>query len=228
VVTGDHMYRVDSNSGEQMPRPVASQDILEVRMLQRMAGQVLMNVLHYRLGVAGASIVEGNDVVIEAATTAFENAGGIISILKGISNQAWAYEGTIYQWIHTTRYTANRRNQGAGPGVVVGLAAPPNVMSTITKRSLFADRHGVGSIHIGGMTSTDITLGMLSAGRITNLSSLGELLILDIDVSAIPNALELTPIILNKSSPGASYSWHEATVQATSRVQRRRTVGLGI
>lgn len=218
---------VDNQTGAHMARFVVSQDILEVRLLGRMNGQRLMNVLHYRLGVDGASVLEGDDVITAAATSAFENAGGILQILKAISNPAWTYEGALYQWIYTTRYTAVRRNNAAGPGSFAGTALPPNVSSTITKQSVHGTRHGIGSIHIGGMGLNDITVGMLTVARVENLAGLAELLTVDIPLPTVPNALELTPIILNKASPQLSLTWHTATIQNESRVQRRRTVGLG-
>lgn len=195
--------------------------------MQRMNGQRLMNVLHYRLYVSGASIVDGDDIIPEFHDTFFSAAGGPLTLLKAISSSAWTYESTVYQWIHPVRYTSTGSVVGAGAGGVAGTSLPQNVQATITKQAVIATRHGIGAMHIGGLPSSAVVAGMLSEGYKAGLAELAVALITDVDVSAVANALTLDPVILRKDAPALSYEYGGATVQNTARVQRRRTVGVG-
>jgi len=209
-------------------RPVVDGAILEFRILQRMSGQTIMNVLHYKYSGAAATVVEGDSVAVIVRDQIFLDPGGIIPTLKTISNAAWAYEGLEFQWIHPTRYVSSRVNSLAGPGAAAGSPLPQNVHQTVTKRSIIASKHGVGSFHLTGMSIGDVILGSITAARITAITPIVVKMIEQVDVSAVEGALTMTPTILNKASPISSQNYNQVLIQNTVRVQRRRTVGVGI
>lgn len=210
-----------------MAQPVALFDILELRILGRMNNQRLMNVLHYRLERVGASVLDGIEVISKMNEKLMSPVGGVIEVLRGMSNPAWSYEGCVYQWIHPNRYVSVRINDGAGAGLLAGVALPQNVASVLTKRSQFGSRHGIGSIHLGGMGAGDVTNGLLTVTRISKSVELADVLTVSVDMSDLVADAEMEPIILNKAAPADSYDFHDITIQNTVRVQRRRTVGLG-
>lgn len=210
-----------------MARNVQSGSILEVRLLQRMSGQRLMNVLHYTLTADVGDTIDGDFITPIFLLEKFNGAGGIVPMLKLMLSSTWAFEGIDAQWIYPIRYTSTRNNVGVGPGAVGGPPAPQNVQATITKQSLFGSKHGKGSFHLGGMAASSYNLGTYLALFIVDLANLAQELVEDVDVSAVPGALLMTPTILNKAAPNQSFGFHEATAQNTVRVQRRRTVGLG-
>lgn len=112
----------------------------------------------------------------------------------------------------------------AGTRGAVGL--PSNVGSAITRRSLNGTRAGVGTLHIPAPGPTDvadslwippyrITLQALAAKTVTPLTLLG-------------GGAAMQPILWDRRFPGVIWDVVSAVPQPQVRVNRRRTVGVGI
>lgn len=99
---------------------------------------------------------------------------------------------------------------------------------TTTKLAIEATRHGIGSFHLGGVANGDTLNGNVTVQGVNRASIVADAMSQVIDVSAVPGAVTLRPIIYNRVDPTASLNWVEWKVQLTARVERRRTVGLGV
>lgn len=211
-----------------MARPVGSGAILEVTIDQTSNSQILLNIFHYRLITTPSTTVDGDDVTGLLATTILGGGVQLPVNLRALCPTNWRWNSWRTQWIHPTRYTRVSYDAGAGTGGVLSTNTPQNLALTMTKRAVEANRHGIGSLHFGGLTSGDFLNGEITAAGQTKMELIGDAIDQVVDVSAVPNAVSLTPILFNRNSPASSLNWVEYVVQNTVRVERRRTVGLGI
>jgi len=211
-----------------MARPVGSGAILEVTIDQTMNAQTLLNIFHFRLQNTGSAIVDGDDVTGELALKVLGAPVLFPEALRALCPANWRWNSWRTQWINPTRYTTVSYDFGAGIGDALTSNTPQNVALVGTKKAVEANRHGIGSWHFGGLVGADLLNGVITATGRTKMELIGDTMIQVIDVTAVPNALSLSPIIYNRVAPADSLRAVEYVIQNTVRVERRRTVGLGI
>lgn len=211
-----------------MGRPVNDGAILEVTLSQRMNSQTLLNIFHYRLITSPGATVDGDTVVAILTAALLDPPVELAVNLKAASPANWAYDGLVTQWITPTRYTRFFDNTDAGAGALLSSPTPQNVAITTTKLAIEATRHGIGSFHLGGVASGDVLNGAITVQGVAHAAIVADAMMQVVDVSAAAGALTLRPVIFNRVTPSASLNWVEYKTQLTSRVERRRTVGLGI
>lgn len=203
-----------------MPYPVADGSILEVTIQGRHNDQTVLSLFHYRL-VGSLGLPDG-EAAIDAFDLEFQAVGGIADqYLSCCSNE---YLGTRihYQWIYNIRYHKKDFANRNGDGKVAVPAHPQNVGSAITKFNNIAGRHSRGTLHMPAVPQTFTTAGRLNGvGSLTYLTLASQL-----QTVLVTGTME--PVLLNKANPALSKVIDGATVEETTRINRRRTVGVGI
>lgn len=211
-----------------MARIVPNNAILQVTFRQRWNQQEILNVLHWRLGVTGGGTVDGDNIQTVMHTWLAVRVGNFVSQLKNMNHVEWTYLSEQYQWLWPLRYTPTFDSETFGNGNKAGTPLPQNVCSVLTKKGVVADRHNIGRIHFSGRTTADHLNGSISAPHVTELANIAINLEQAIDVSEVPNATLMRPIIFNRVNPDQSVLLDGLTIMTTMRVIRRRTVGVGV
>lgn len=97
----------------------------------------------------------------------------------------------------------------------------------ITHRKVPTGKGGVGGVHVPGIPNTAYVNGLITGAFQTTLNAFGTLV-------CVPDALAdgaITPVLWHRGASGVSTDTDElvqCVAEPTSRVMRRRTVGLGI
>jgi|SRR6476620_11006904 len=133
----------------------------------------------------------------------------------------------IFQVISPTRLVRKVFHPGDGEGHVIEDALPPNVSHVITLQTDIAVPRVVGNKHIGAVPVTGTLGGEITDPQKTLMNTLAGSLISDCDFTIAGNDYSLQPVMLNKTTPADSKRVFTGYTQTTTRVERRRTVGLG-
>lgn len=212
------------------PIPISNGDIVEVRVMQRQASQIIMNTVHYEASItsSGATFVS----VVDALDLALKGTNGFLTKLNAMQHITMSQNFIQYQLIYPTRYVV-REKPGLGPGARADdslIPAPPNVAGVTTRRSNFAVKGRTSDLHIGGLIAQDVQGGILAGPTLAGLIQVG---IASLVVQALAGGVTLIPVIPPKPAkpPKPALPALELTAyttQYTSRTMRRRGVGLGI
>jgi len=197
--------------------PVGS--ILEATIRGTLAGQTTLSLFHYMLN--DAAIPDGG-AFLAVFNVGFNVATGVVDTYRLACCEDFTLEEIRYQWIYPTRFRSQSFAPFIGTGAIVDQSAPPNVAQVITKRADVASRRGIGTLHVPSVPNSQIANGMLLAGQVTKLNALGAAL----KTSLITGRMD--PVLLRRDLPPASPIITSTVTQTTVRVERRRTVGLGI
>jgi len=121
-------------------------------------------------------------------------------------------------------------------GQITGPCDAQNVQWTATKKGDFADRHSIGSVHVGGMAISTYNAGLLTAGFKATAQTLVDFLASQLTLIDIP--VILAPAILNKGPLVPPVEGRlriiggteikEWVLQPQLRTQRTRNVGKGV
>jgi len=187
-------------------------------------GQENLNTFHYKvrtLGGVGLSVTEVNSGVEYCWTV----IGGLKERFQDclsvdiVDCEVWS------QVIALQRFP-KKLAVGAFSGTVAGTALPSNLSHALTLRGEFAGPRYRGTKHIGGQASSFSSQSLLTPAGLGALMTLGDGLVMDQDGDAGGDTT-FYPVIYNRADPGASIAIKDYLVGSTTRVQRRRTVGLG-
>lgn len=201
-------------------------DVIEVAFEGTMFNQRIMNILHFRVALdfPGPSTLDDVTALYNYMNTpqgAF--ASSFIDQYLFMVPTSYTLNNIRIQKVASQRevFFLIAQNR-AGTGSATAVAA--NQAGVITWRTLLAGRTQRGSVHIP-LGASDIANGNLTGLAISALALFADQYIAP--WISIPGGWALQAAIMNRTthapSPIASY-----VVQTTARVQRRRTVGLGI
>lgn len=197
--------------------------ILEVVIRSRLAAQRQMTVLHFRITEMSAPADQFN--ILETIDDRLAAADGIYDAIANVSGNDCEFDEVQLQWVHPFRYAYRRFASMPLIGQYDGACFPPNVAATITKKGVEAGRHSLGSVHLPNVPSGSVNEGLFVAPVFDLYTTLATRL-------KTPYTLAttgvITPVIYNKLAPAASKTVETTVFQPEVRVQRRRTVGLGI
>lgn len=112
---------------------------------------------------------------------------------------------------------------GGAPGTNAGAASSANHSAGITCRTALAGRKQRGTVHVGPTPDAAAVAGILTAAYQVTLTSLAAKMIL----SFTPPTSGSLVIPILRHADGTFDLISTAPIQLTSRVQRRRTVGVG-
>jgi len=202
-----------------MPYSVNDGAILEVTIKGRCFGQVCMNVFHYKLD-STFGIPDG-DAAIEAFNVEWNDAADFLGAWAACTSFNLSIDQLVYQWIYPIRYHRVVHVPTGGVVQNAGDALAANISTAVTKLSEKATRHSRGTLHMPAVPTTFIEEGELTAAGITAYD--GFLPFVDNDY----RTGTLLPVLFNRNQPADSERIFSARLERTSRVNRRRTVGVG-
>jgi hypothetical protein len=185
-------------------------------------GQLCMSIFHYQYD-SGSVIPDG-----QVALTDFLNKIRVAGKLKDkylacipdvVNDVTWHA-----QWIIPTRYRVTELAIPADAGLVPTAPMPSAVAVAITKRGELANRHNIGTLHMPAVPNTFVAQSMLTAPGFLAYDDLGTQVK---EPVTLTGGQLMNPVILNKADYILSPTILTTVTQPTSRVNRRRTVGLG-
>jgi len=202
-------------------------DTIEVIMEGRSAGQATLNVFHYQITAAPIGGFDWNGYA-DQLNVQFGNPGGFIEKYLACCSNEFTLRTLRVQAIRAVRYSYENFDKADEPGTVAEESLPPNDAIVITKRNDGTGRHSRGSFHMPGVPRTFVSNGDITAAGLAAYTAFAQEAFQVLQLTVLSGTVDLTPVIFNRSNPLTSQQWNQFIVQHTSRVQRRRTVGLGI
>lgn len=193
-------------------------DIGQATIKQRLHGQTILNVLHYRISEFAPGSF-GHTIQSLAAGVATK----FVPAMKAVQSQELTHEGVIAQKIRPLPpelAVVNTAFNGTGS---VGVGSLPSSMSlVITKRTRFAGRKYRGRVFVAGLPTTSEDDSKLAAAVLANWEAVAVLF----NDFVINGDVTWEPILWHRSSN--TYDAIEtAEVRTVLRNQRRRQVGVG-
>lgn len=209
--------------------PVAVGDIYEVIYTFTFTGQKTMFTLHYHLDSLSGSSPSLADF-IEGLRLELDALGNISQQLAGCYSTNAVGGLLSIQKVYPARYLKREQSSGfpTGTNSAATSPLPPNVSMALTLRGDNSGRHFRGTKHLGCLGNNFVTDGIISAGGLLAMQELGDVLIVPLTFSVGGVTCVVSPVVLNRSAPNVSPVITSYVRGTTSRVQRRRTVGLGI
>lgn len=131
------------------------------------------------------------------------------------------------QVIAPTRYVKRQYPLTNNVGTVAGAALPQNVAHVITVQTDYAGRRQRGNKHIGGVPASFSVDGELAGGGPGALADLKDVLVLPQTIAGTGDSI-WTPVLYHRGQEDYFDIITTGIVQATTRTERRRTVGRGI
>jgi len=205
----------------------SNNSIVQATLYGVMNNQTWMNVIHFLpVDPPAGDIADGEDVLDEFAGL-LDATGAGWSFLRAVytSNQM-SIDYLQLQFIWPQRYAYKRYDADTQVGTQAGDQAPQNVDGVITFQSDLTGPHSQGGIRIPGLVATDVANGFVDGVIRGHMDSEAAFLTAATTVTAAGFDYQLG--IARKDNLALSEDVTHWTVQETARVQRRRTVGLGI
>lgn len=204
-----------------MPTPTNPGTVWLITFQYTSSGQTLLNTFQYVQTVGTTPDYVAFSAAVHGQIVAL---GGFKDKVKDVISNTVQLQRIVYQPIRPTRYQAVGYVVGEN-GTMPGDSAPQNVTQSIERRGVTANRGSVGRIQLPQPAASAVVLGLLTAGQIANLNLVGGAMLNQI---APPlTGVVLTPYLVSKDPARTIVPITSTIVQVTSRVQRRRTVGLG-
>lgn len=203
---------------------ITTGDTVLVTIVGRLCGQRTLNTFPYR--VAAASGGDEQSDVFTAFHASLGAAGELRPAFRGCTPENYDLDAMWYQIIRPVRFRKYVANVGVA-GLFLSTAYTGNVQASVTRVGSVAERKSVGGIRVPIGTDANSTVD----GSVTNA--------LKAQLTTLANAMKRTiitvgfvttfiPLVGVARLPGPFRDVYDAFAQDTTRVQRRRTVGLGI
>jgi hypothetical protein len=205
----------------------AVNDIISVGVDSLLNGQQVLLTHHYVI-----TTLTGTAPTVQAGSLAIL---GVLNVLDGLAEKvADCYSSdvsimNIYaQKIWPTRFVRFSGTPTVNEGEIQGDALPQNVAHAITLRSEFTGADGRGTKHIGGVPTTWSIGGQMTQAAYDAYAALADELVTARTVN-VPGggAFVMKPIAYHRATPSVSALVDNWIISRTTRVMRRRTVGLG-
>lgn len=208
--------------------PVLAGDVFQVILEFNVVGQRCLNVLHYIVLSTPSPNEYGGFLTALRAEFTLAAANGIIDALRQAICTNVPFTSCTVQRVYPTRDYYQRQSYNFS-GVYDDTCATANISAVITKQSEAAGRGRAGSFHLSGVPAIIVINGRLNDAYQDLLTTIGIKLetVLNVASTASPN---LAPGMYHPGlGAGANFKRLIRTqAQATARVMRRRTVGVGI
>lgn len=197
--------------------------IVEVRVLGKIEQQDVINVLHWRYDPSGATIADGG-AELGLLFNALAAANKFLQRLAQATSTDYTPARVAMQWIHPTRYVSRFFDNPYPAGTIAGGCMPSNVAMAITKRGEIADRHSIGTLHIGGIPRVNVVGSFVNGAQMLLMEDVASESISNLTVAGTRT---YSPVIYDKAAPAGSVTPRTQGVQPELRTMHRRTVGLG-
>lgn len=205
-----------------MPYIIPDRAILQVQFEGRLCNQQVMTVMTYRItptfGEEGPNLITEIEAKVGAAGELFEKWQDCLS--EDVTSLTRSY-----QWIKPERFAYEVFVDD--PQRVGGIALPslpPNDSQAVTRRSFETGRKTTSTLKLPGLPIDKVVAGFLTDDQLTRLSIFG--------VKSCQTITLLSGAVLYPTPFGGA-GWDESPTLTmnyphnTTRIMRRRTVGLG-
>lgn len=193
-------------------------------------GQVVMNTFIYRLDPIGI-VIDGPDgaaamAEIKAQLEAPLNMDD--DYIAAVSSDMTEIVKDL-QWISPTRYLKQTYTVGiTGTGEAPAVSMPPNVSHVFTLRGDIAVPVRVGTKHIPAVPIEWVDEGKPTGAAQAIYATLAAQAKNDFPITVGGDSFNVLPYVFNRDEPLTSVLVTAWRLGETTRVERRRTVGLGI
>lgn len=208
-----------------MPTPLPAHAIVQVRMVGSLFNQQVMTVLHYRVN-SGSPIDDYRTAMSELAD-AFLTVNKTWDKWHACLSESVSGVVTYYQPVYPVRLTAYSRVPPNQNGLISGTDMGTNTAATVTKTTDVAARYGRGSCHLPGMVVESINpdTSEWSDDFQATLGGFGDSLLIQYELS---DFVTVDPVIWQFKTPARYNIVTGRIVQTSPRVERRRTLRLGV
>jgi len=209
-----------------MPQPIDGQSVILWSIEYLRASQRMLTTQLFTTTTSMVIPDYQNDFTTFLATQAA--AGGIVPLLQGLMSPDVTFVEMRCQPIWPARYQPIIRVFAGGTvGTRAGTSLPPNTAATLSKKTIFATRWGIGSIHLpAGVVADTQVSGLWTNGMMTNLNGLAAQWAVNWNSGNF--TYNFKPILWSKAVPARMTPLTQVIPQSTIRTERRRTVGRGI
>ena len=201
--------------------------ILSLAVDARLDGQQVLLTTHWKMDALSPAVSVDMEDAIDAIHTEMEVVGNLVNVLPDVYSEDVISIQYIYQWIHPTRYIRFIKTGADTEGNIASPALPPNVAHVITIRDDIAGPSHRGNKHIGGVPTTYSEAGFATPVGVAAYDILGEAMTNVVPVTLGADTWNMLPLIFHRTTPAASVQATNHITGATTRIVRRRTVGLG-
>lgn len=213
-------------------------EIVEVKIGYLVNDQQCWNVLHYLADdtFPGPSPFDIQTALLDHLDNQIGTAGTLINTMRLMWGLNVSLNYITVQGVFPTRYRMVK-GEYTSPGLDAGTCEAQNVAAYIEKVGEEANRHNIGSLHLGGLSAAAYAAGELQAGYFGNLQTIAERMKDPISFTSGGVDYDYTPVILNKTpvevDGKVKYLISGSTVlfdtvpYETLRTQRTRTKGYG-
>jgi len=209
-----------------MAREAFNGSILEVGIVGRHEGQRTLNLLHYKAENIAAEPLDFTPRA-EEFFDQLNALDGLIPRYLDCVGQDYTLSEIRLQLLSPTRY-AYQVFVVNGVGSEAQESLPPNDGVTLTKKNDKVGRHNRGSIHMPAVPTTFVANGYITRAASLVYGNLSHKMIEPITLTQSPSpAMAWQPVIYNRLAPSTSPVYNQVQIQLTTRVNRRRTVGVG-
>lgn len=205
----------------RVPYEIAPNSVVEIAAEYVLNGQQNIALFHYAY-VDTDVISDGYEALGQILLTLSDDMDFMANFGACLSSDAGDVTFSA-QWIYPVRWAYRVFGTLITPSGPAN-AAPQNVAAAITKRGTIATRDAIGTTHMGAVPREWLVNGFVVQPVGEPYTAFADLIPLDlVDGTEVKYA----PILYKRSAPEESIFIAEAFVQQTSRIMRRRTVGLG-
>lgn len=197
--------------------------IFGVNFMGRCFGQRIILTTKYRCTTEGVPIPVENELQNIVDQLVVGGAVDLLTTYLALLPTTYAMEEIRAQRIYTPRSAYMSRVVTAA-GTHASPATVANDSAALTLRGVLAGKRNRGTKHIGPVPDAASASGLIVAGYKTLLSNLGDKLIQGLTTA---NGSTYVPVTTGANPSIGSPEMVGYVVGAQSRVQRRRTVGLG-
>lgn len=205
-----------------MPYPVSLSSILQISAIHTNSGQLCISLFHYKY-TTGSPIPDGQAAAVDALNK-IRVAGKLVDKYKdclpdSVNDLVW-----WAQWVAPTRFRRTTLAIAADAGLVASPTMPSNVSAAITKFAEEASRKGLGTVHMPSVPQSFVNESVLALPGGLAYGALADRIRESITLTG---GQILDAVLFHKPDHVMSPKIVATAVQNTTRVARRRTVGLG-
>lgn len=210
--------------------PLAVDDIFLVTFKGECANQTILNTFYYRIDELGTAPLP-TDLQAESILADALTAGGadvLQTLFLACLPQNYTLSEVWVQKVFPARYRKHVEAEAA-EGTIAADALATNLAAVISRFGIEANRHNIGSVHIGPIPTgaTWQVDGQVTSTYKAALIAFGGAMLEEIDLLG-SNKIKWVPTLFAAVGTPVHADIQTTVAQDTVRVMRRRTVGLGI
>jgi len=209
-----------------MANVLSAADIFQVKFEGSFGNDDVQNVFYYAVtSVSGAA--QSSQASFTALDAVLKAPAGLANLMLLLSPTQYSLDNIRYQVIKPVRQVAYPIQAGLN-GLNTFDTLAGNVAFCLTKRGDRAGRKYISTTHVIGTTDPAImAAGSLTGAAITLAENIASFMKNTISFTAGGIDYVVAPVIYHPSDPLNPTPITSVLVQSTTRVMRRRTVGLG-